>query len=133
MEEETEGAEEVVTADGKTDVCFFCNKERKTVKGRKQKLSSSESRKWLDGVKDKATEIDDIEILQKIALHSKNAKYHHHCKLEYFNKFVHVSLTQKQPTIWHEKRNHHSIAFKNVCKYVSMKIVKKKKVYFIML
>ena len=70
-------------------VCIFCNKARKKKKGIELPLGSYEYDAPELNVKEAAQSLNDNDMLAKIGdtgFHSKEVKYHHECKREYFNK-----------------------------------------------
>ncbi|KAG5867932.1 hypothetical protein JTB14_018058 [Gonioctena quinquepunctata] len=88
---------------------FFCNKRRKTVP------VVPKAQRWLETVKDKATDIDDSSTLDKIEAVAGTVGYHQFCKIEYLTKCRCIKNQQKSPKAWHDERDYHSGAFEQLC------------------
>lgn len=99
------------------------------MRGRIQIPKVSKAQAWLETVKDKATDIDDISMLDKIAAASDTVGYHQFCKIEYFSKCRRIKNLKKSPKAWHDKRDYHSGAFEQLCAYISLHIIEKKEFF----
>ena len=98
-----------------------------------QPLHTSDKKDTVENIKSKATQLNDLDMLQKIAIFSRGGTkmivYHNICKINYNNKTR--ATLKKETRPWHTTRDHHKVAFQEVCNFISDNIIHKNNFSFL--
>lgn len=114
------------------NVCFFCNKRNKKIKGNMQPLHTGKKDLLQQMIQKCSTTIDDFEILYKIENVTTNEIFYHNvCKLSYYNKFHKATIDESPQTDWHKIRNYHKLAYKEMCSFIDENIILKENCYLL--
>lgn len=124
--EEEEEEEETDKSSTMEEVCIFCKKKQRMHKRNFVPLSVSMSELAIKKIKETATELDDVELLQDIEVIMAvrgSLLYHNYCKCQYEAKLRAQIRAQKEPSDYLKNRTMHATAMDYVYGYVEEHVV----------
>ena len=117
-------------------VCLFCNKERKKVKGKEQKLTDVETSIFEANIRKYANWKEDSIMLAKISqivLTAKEVKYHGWCRAKYQAEVESIFQSKNRKTLndassthseiyyeWHKEREVHHESFNTLRNFIEV-------------
>ena len=108
------------------NVCIFCNKTRKKVQGKEQTLTMCALDSVKKNIKEAARALNDSDLLVKIGdigFHSKEVKYHNHCKREYLNQKRDSLNRAKTASASSGGDDANSVALMNIFMYIESSVI----------
>lgn len=110
-----------------TDVCIFCTKARRKVKGKHVPLYSIEKDALMNTLQPYKEFLEE-SIVYKRLQSSVDIKAHRLCRVEYINS---LRIYDNKPrTDYHKKLQYRETAFQEVCSFIDENIVQHKKCFF---
>lgn len=119
--------------DGSAKSCFFCMKINIKRKGRQIYCRNIKNKiPFLQKIKSYATELNDIEMLQKIeeesnSVNQSSLAYHNNCNVNYFAKHQR-KVNPPSTDDWSKKRDSHKIAKQRLILYIEKEIIANRRV-----
>lgn len=127
IEEEDGGERQLNTTE---EVCIFCKKAQRMYNRKYIKLSVTKCEKTIVELKNTATEMNDVELLQEIQVIMAtrgSLLYHHNCKIDYGNKLRSKIRAGKERTEFHHRRTLHATALDYVSGHVEEYVIQEGK------
>lgn len=109
-----------------TDVCIFCTKARRKVKGKHVPLYSIEKDALINTLQPYKEFLEDT-IVYKQLQSSVDVKAHRICRVEYINS---LRMYDNKPKTEYHKKEYRDKAFQEVCFFIDENIVKHRKCFF---
>lgn len=110
-----------------SDVCIFCTKPRRKVKGKHVQLYSIEKDAMMKNLQPYQQYLEDSTVYKSLQS-SVDLKAHRICRVEYLNSLR--IYDNKPKTEYHKKIGYREKAFHAVCFFIDENIVKLKKCFF---
>lgn len=111
--------------------CFFCEKINIKRKGRQIYCRKIKNKiPFLEKIKNDATELGDIEILQKIQEENNSDSslaYHNNCSVTYFAKYQR-KINPPPTDDWATKRDGHKLARERLINYIQQEVITNRQV-----
>ena len=116
-------------------MCLFCNKERKKIKGKEQKLTNIETVIFEENIRKYANWKEDnmLAKISQIDFAAKEVKYHGWCRAKYQTEAESIFQSKNSKTLndassthskiyyeWHKERQVHSKAFDVLCNFIEV-------------
>ncbi|CAH1102926.1 unnamed protein product [Psylliodes chrysocephalus] len=110
-----------------TNVCIFCTRARRKVKGKHIPLFSLEKDALINTLQPYKEFLENTTVYKTLQS-SVDVKAHRNCRVEYINSLR--MYNNKPKTEYHKKLEYRDKAFQEVCFFIDENIVKDKKCFF---